>query len=195
MYGRKAAQLLKELVSGEPGQLTGFNNDLFGQVIDECEGHNHDLTTMLSKAQVEGSSNPTTKKADHNGALIHHLSLVRNKRCLMAYVYNRAEIIQNLGWTINLPEDIAEKLSSSEKEYHKQHMKNLQTYSTALDIELGLDMVPPKDPYIKVRVLEDIGDVVLSDQVANFAKHAILFLKRTDAEQFIFEGKMEELAS
>lgn len=46
-------------------------------------------------------------------------------------------------------------------------------------------MIPPKDPYIKVRVLEEIGNVVLSDQVANLAHHAILFLKRTDAEQYI----------
>lgn len=46
-------------------------------------------------------------------------------------------------------------------------------------------MVPPKDPYIKVRVLEEIGNVVLSDQVANLARHAILFLRRTDAEQYI----------
>lgn len=47
------------------------------------------------------------------------------------------------------------------------------------------DMVPPKDPYIKVRVLDDIGTVVLSDQLANLARHAILFLRRTDAEHYI----------
>lgn len=47
------------------------------------------------------------------------------------------------------------------------------------------DMVPPKDPYIKVRVLDEIGNVVLSDQLANLARHAILFLRRTDAEQYI----------
>lgn len=46
-------------------------------------------------------------------------------------------------------------------------------------------MVPPKDPYIKVRVLDDIGEVALSDQVANLAQHAIMFLRRTDAEQYI----------
>lgn len=45
--------------------------------------------------------------------------------------------------------------------------------------------MPPKDPYIKVRVLDDIGNVVLSDQLANLARHAILFLRRTDAEQYI----------
>ena len=50
------------------------------------------------------------------------------------------------------------------------------------------DMVPPKDPYIKVRVLEDIGNVLLSDQSANLARHAILFLRRTDAEQYISQA-------
>lgn len=50
---------------------------------------------------------------------------------------------------------------------------------------LSQDMVPPKDPYVKVRVLDDIGEVVLSDQVANLARHAMLFLRRTDAEQYI----------
>ena len=46
-------------------------------------------------------------------------------------------------------------------------------------------MVPPKDPYIQVRVLEDIGEVLLSDQSANLARHSMHFLKRIDAEQFI----------
>ena len=48
-------------------------------------------------------------------------------------------------------------------------------------------MVPPKDPYIQVRVLDDIGEgIVLSDdKTANFTRHSMHFLKRTDAEQFI----------
>lgn len=48
-------------------------------------------------------------------------------------------------------------------------------------------MVPPKDPYIQVRVLDDIGEgIVLSDdKTANFAPYSMHFLKRTDAEPFI----------
>lgn len=46
-------------------------------------------------------------------------------------------------------------------------------------------MIPPKDPYIKVRVLDDMGKVLLGDQVAILARHAIMFLRRTDAEQYI----------
>jgi len=55
-------------------------------------------------------------------------------------------------------------------------------------------MVPPKDPYIKVRVLDDIGDGILlsDDKTANFACHSMHLLKRTDAEQFISRVKCLE---
>ena len=46
-------------------------------------------------------------------------------------------------------------------------------------------MVPPKDPYIQVRVLDDIGVVLSDDKTTNFARHSMHSLKRTDAEQFI----------
>ncbi|KAG5537586.1 hypothetical protein RHGRI_024889 [Rhododendron griersonianum] len=135
----------------------------------------------------EGLDNQTARNADHFGALIHHLSLVRNKRCLMAYVYNRAEVIRSLGWIKEapLPEEIQEKLGSSEKDYSQNHSATIRSYQLEMDIDLAVDMVPPKDPYIKVRVLEDIGSVALSDQIANLARHAILFLRRTDAETYI----------
>ncbi|PSS17873.1 DNA replication complex GINS protein [Actinidia chinensis var. chinensis] len=195
MYGKKACELVKEFSSSEPGQLSAFNSNLFAQVIEECNFHFHQLQSLLSKMQEEGSDNQTAKNADHFGALIHHLSLVRNKRCLMAYVHNRAEVIRCLGWMIEppLPEEIQEKLSSSEKEYSKTHSATIKSYQSEMDLDLAVDMVPPKDPYIKVRVLDDIGNVALSDQIANLARHAILFLRRTDAETYISQGLMEEL--
>lgn len=48
-------------------------------------------------------------------------------------------------------------------------------------------MVPPKDPYIKVRVLTDMGGVILGDHNINCARHAIMFLRRTDAEEYIIK--------
>ena len=54
--------------------------------------------------------------------------------------YNRAEVIQSLGWTIKcgLPEEIEEKLSNSEKEYFKNHSATLRSYMKELDIDLGV---------------------------------------------------------
>ncbi|XP_058205083.1 uncharacterized protein LOC131319009 [Rhododendron vialii] len=195
MYAKKACELVKEFSSSESGQLLAFNSDVFAQVIEECNTHFSQLQSLLSKMQEEGLDNQTARNADHFGALIHHLSLVRNKRCLMAYVYNRAEVIRSLGWMKEapLPEEIQEKLSSSEKDYSQNHSATIRSYQLEMDIDLAVDMVPPKDPYIKVRVLEDIGSVALSDQIANLARHAILFLRRTDAETYISQGLMEEL--
>ncbi|KAK8641783.1 hypothetical protein V6N13_011157 [Hibiscus sabdariffa] len=135
--------------------------------------------------QEEGLEVQTTKIADHYRALIHHLSLIRNKCCLMAYVYNRAEIIRDLAWKVGLlhelPRDIKEKFCNSEEQYFKDHSKSLKTYMSQPSLEVNVDTVPPKDPFIKVGVIEDLGNgIILSDKSVNFACHSMHFLKRTD---------------
>ncbi|KAL4643996.1 hypothetical protein ACB092_02G131700 [Castanea dentata] len=171
MYGRKACQLVKELASGEKA-------DLFDQVIAECSQHHLDLQSLIRKMQEEGLDVQTTRNADHYGALTHHLFLVRNKCCLMAYV---------LIWKVGpvLPQEIQEKLSHTEEDHFKKHAGTLQSYMSRLDLDLTVDMVPLKDPYIQVRVLDNFGVVLSDDKTTNFARHSMHFLKRTDAEQFI----------
>lgn len=195
MYGRRAYQLVKELSSCEKGQLNAFNSDMFDQVTKECSVHHLELQSLIRKIQEEGLDSQTTRNPDHFGALIHHLALIRNKRCLMAYAYNRADIIRSLRWMVGpvLPSEIQEKLNFSEEEYFKNHSAALDSYMSELELDLTVDFVPPKDPYIQVRVLDDIGEVLLSDKSANLTRHSIHFLKRTDAEQFISQGLMEEL--
>ncbi|KAF6140049.1 hypothetical protein GIB67_001790 [Kingdonia uniflora] len=196
MYGRRGTQLLKELSSCETGQLPALNTDTFDEVIKECKAHSSEVQSLTGKIQEEGLDLATTRNADYFGAAIHHYSIIRNKRCLMAYMYNRAEIIQSLRWKVGriLPQEISVKLNHSEEEYFKNHSSALESYMSDLELDLTVDMVPPKDPYIKVRVLDDIGTLLLSDQSPNLARHSIHFLKRTDAEQFISQGLMEELS-
>ncbi|TYI81138.1 hypothetical protein E1A91_D05G134600v1 [Gossypium mustelinum] len=199
MHGRKAYQLVKEFAGSEKGHLKIFNEELFERVAEECNEHHNALQSLIRKMQEEGLEVQTARNADHYGALVHHLSLIRNKRCLMAYVYNRAEIIRDLAWKVGLlhelPCEIKEKFSDSEEQYFKDHSKSLKMYMSQLSLDVN-DMVPPKDPYIKVRVLEGLGSgIILSDKSANFASHSMHFLKRTDAEQYIARGLMEELIS
>ena len=127
--------------------------------------------------------------------------------------YNRAEVIQSFRWNVGpvLPHDIQEKLHFSEKEYFKNHSAAIKSYISEMDIDLTVvwcfsisyiflgmrqiyqtfytfflqDMVPPKDPYIQVRVVEDIGEVYLGDHSVSLTKNSLHFLRRTDAEQFI----------
>lgn len=194
MYGRRAYQLLNELAISEKGQLAQFNNNDFDHVIKECKEHYTNLESLLKKNADENLGTEITRKEDHFGATIHHLSITRNKRCLMAYVYNRGEIIQNLRWKIGreLPQEIQEKISLSEKEYFKSHSAAIESYMSELDLDLTLDMVPPKDPYVRVRVLSDIGEVCLDDHEISLTQNSLHFIKRTDAEPFISQGLMEE---
>ncbi|CAA7022930.1 unnamed protein product [Microthlaspi erraticum] len=199
MYGRKGYQLVKDFASGEKGQLKPFNSKLFDETVEECDQNHHLIQSLIRKMQQEGLDVQNNRNADHYGALVHHLSLIRNKRCLMAYVYNRVEIVRDLAWRVglellDLPSEIQEKLTTLEKEYFKNHSVAIKTYMGKVGIELNVDMVPPKDPYIKVRVLDDIDEgIVLGDKVTNFSRHSMHFVKRTDAEPYISRGQMEEL--
>lgn len=194
MFGRRASQLLRELASCEPGQLTAYNTDTFEQVIKECNEHNLQLQSLIRKIEDANLDIQTTRNEDHFGAVIHHLSLARNKRCLMSYMYNRAEIIQSLRWKIGpvLPLEIQEKLNYSEEEYYKNHSTALEAYMSQLDLDLTVDMVPPKDPYIRVKVLDNIGEVCLGDHTISLTPQSLHFIKRVDAEPFISQGLMEE---
>ncbi|KAJ0231020.1 Partner of SLD five 1 [Hirschfeldia incana] len=200
MYGRKGYQLVKDFASGEKGQLKPFNSKLFDETIEECEQNHHLIQSLMRKMQRQGLEVPNNRNADHYGALVHHLSLIRNKRCLMSYVHNRAEIVRDLAWRVGLelpylPPEILEKLTTLEKEYFKNHSVAITSYMGKAGIELNVDMVPPKDPYIKVRVVGDIDDqgIMMNDKATNFARHSMHFLKRTDAEPYIARGQMEEL--
>ncbi|CAN8291329.1 unnamed protein product [Cochlearia groenlandica] len=201
MYGRKGYQLLKDFARGEKGQIKPFNSKLFDETVEECDQNHHLIQSLIRKMQQEGLDVHNNRNADHYGALIHHLSLIRNKRCLMAYVYNRAEIVRDLVWRVglelvDLPSEIQEKLTALEKEYFKNHSVAIKTYMGKLELELNVDMVPPKDPYIKVRVKEDIDDdIVLNGKTTNLPINSMHFLKRTDAEPYIARGQMEELTS
>ncbi|XP_057869859.2 uncharacterized protein LOC131076606 isoform X2 [Cryptomeria japonica] len=108
--------------------------------------------------------------------------------------YNRAQIIQSLRWKLGavVPQEIQEKLSYSEKEYFKNYSEILGSHMSDLDLDLTVDMIPPKDPYIRVRVVDDIGEVLLDDQSTSLVRNSVHLMKRTEAEAFVSQGSMEE---
>ena len=62
------------------------------------------------------------------------------------------------------------------------HRKNYSFFLKNIYIQ---DASPPKDPYIQVRVLDDIGEVLLGDQSTSLLRNSIHFVKRTEAESLI----------
>lgn len=54
-------------------------------------------------------------------------------------------------------------------------------------------MQPPKDLLIEVRVLEDCGKVLTDSGPVSLDRGSMLFLRRSQVESFIKEGKVEHI--
>ena len=55
----------------------------------------------------------------------------------------------------------------------------------------GQDKIPPKDPFIEVRVLKDYGEITTDSGTVNLQKNTVHFLRRSDVELLIRQGVLE----
>ena len=62
-----------------------------------------------------------------------------------------------------MPESLLDKISPAELEYFKSYVDAIDTYNKSLsslnNIDLTLDLAPPKDLFIEVRIKEDYGEI------------------------------------
>jgi len=125
-----------------------------------------------------------------------HQCLNRNQRYIDSYLHNRLVKIRNLRWETGpvLPVSLRhDTLSAREKEYFAQYNNLLTEYIDSIDLDLTVDLEPPKDLYIEVRVLLSCGKIMTESGPVSLDKGSIHFLKRSDVEQFIREGKVEHV--
>ena len=139
----------------------------------EVRDLNKEVTDTLQHG-FDASADPGAATA----ILISHLSMRRNKRCLLAYHRVRAEKLEEMCWN---GQDILDQpvqgegdaqqafggsassqnsLSPEEEEYFRQYNDMLASYKGQwTDIDLTGSLVPPKDLFIDVRVLKDAGEI------------------------------------
>uniref|UniRef100_A0A672K213 DNA replication complex GINS protein PSF1 n=1 Tax=Sinocyclocheilus grahami TaxID=75366 RepID=A0A672K213_SINGR len=116
---------------------------------------NETITVVLfcvcrNEAKTEGKSEliPSIK--------FRHSCLLRNQRCIAAYLYDRLLRIRALRWEYGsvLPTAIRFHMCAEEMEWFNQYKKSLATYMRSIGGEEGLDitqdMKPPKSLYIQV---------------------------------------------
>ncbi|XP_075396281.1 DNA replication complex GINS protein PSF1-like [Tenrec ecaudatus] len=103
----------------------------------------------VNEAKSDGRSNliPTIK--------FRHCSLLRNRRCTIAYLYDRLLRIRALRWEYGsvLPNPLRFHMSAEEIEWFNCYKKSLATYMRSLGGNEGLDitqdMKPPKAYILK----------------------------------------------
>ncbi|CAD1475791.1 unnamed protein product, partial [Heterotrigona itama] len=140
---------------------------------------------------------------DNNMALLpsvqlRHLALKRNKRCILAYIYNRMKKLKELRWELGsiLPPEINTNLINAEVQWFQSYNKSLAKYMRSLGEDQGFNlttnMVPPKTPYVEVKCVEDFGKLELDDgQVILLKKNTYHLLPRSVCEPLIRQGILE----
>lgn len=91
---------------------------------------------------------------------LRHEALSRNKRCVLAYLYNRLQKIRQTRWEFGsiLPPEIKSLFSEPEVQWFASYSKCLATYMRSIGDSHGLnltsDITPPKTLYIEVLICD-----------------------------------------
>lgn len=128
-------------------------------------------SSNLQSSQIKSSFNPSEDPATACSLMVNHLSMRRNKRCLLAYHRTRTDKLEEMIWngqdvlaarpasTISGPgNDATSSLSAEEEQYVHQYSELLAQYKGQwTDIDLTGSLEPPQDIFVDVRVLRDAG--------------------------------------
>uniref|UniRef100_A0A2P2I8F2 DNA replication complex GINS protein PSF1 n=1 Tax=Hirondellea gigas TaxID=1518452 RepID=A0A2P2I8F2_9CRUS len=192
MLADKALELIRELDRTQNGQLPAFNEDIIRQVLEEIN--------TLFEHNVRDINNLPTDGSLVAGIHLRHAALERNKRCLLAYLYNRLERIKGMRWQLGsiLPADVKGNMCEPELEWFKQYSASVATYMRSLGEGQGLDLTqdlkPPKSLYIEVRCLQDYGEFELDEgDVVLLSMDSTHYLPMAHCQHLIRQGVLQHV--
>lgn len=160
--------------------LPPYQTEIVRAVTREVRDLEKDVTDLLEPFQ--GSFDPAADQAVACTLLVNHLSMRRNKRCLLAYHRTRTDKLEELVWNGSDIVDLSgqqvreasasngappaggdgstSSLSPQEEEYVRQYSDLLAAFKGQwTDIDLTGSLQPPRDLFIDVRVLKDAGEI------------------------------------
>lgn len=150
---------------------------------------------LLQNSRDTSSDNPSRP-----AIMLRHNALERNKRCLLAYINDRAKKINEMRWQFGpvLPSEIRSQMCETELAYFNQYNKDLATYMRSVGdgsgIDLTIDQAPPKSLYIEVKCLQDYGEMETEEgNIIMLRKNTQHFLPRTQCEPLIRQGILEQV--
>ncbi|CAM1506777.1 Fc.00g064180.m01.CDS01 [Cosmosporella sp. VM-42] len=195
--------------------LPPYQTEIVRAVTREVRDLDKDVSELLEPFQ--GSFDPTADQAIACTLLVNHLSMRRNKRCLLAYHRTRTDKLEELVWNgadvVDLSgqqvRDVAgtshgastgagdsatSSLSPQEEEYVRQYSDLLAAYKGQwTDIDLTGSLEPPRDLFIDVRVLKDAGEIQTEYGAITLTKNSQFYVRQGDVERLIAQGYLQKL--
>lgn len=199
--GDLATQLVTESRrSTATDTLFKYNDPLVRSIIREQRG---------LEAIVQAAIDAMPPRDDDEGevlpasVVIHQTTILRNKRCLLAYHQHRMDFLKSLYWNLGgaLPPllsnpAIRAALAPHEvdflREYNTMVVDFRSDFTDELDITSGI-MNPPKDIHVLVRVVRDCGVIQTEAGAIDFQKGQRFLVRRADIEHLIVQGYLEEV--
>jgi GINS complex subunit 1 len=199
MLCSKSFELIKHLdmSSSNTHELAPYNDDCVRYAIEECD-------TLYNQNQVDVRSVMDGDSSNIPAIQMRHAALLRNRRCLLTYVYKRMNWIADLRFelaSVILPRSIQASMSELERQWFHNYSKTLANYMKAplehakYEIDLTQYTKPPKDLYIHVRCLQDYGEYELSDDghVVTLNKDSQHYVLASDVDDLIRQGILEHI--
>lgn len=173
--------------------------------------YNSSSTQSSDGSQIKSSFNPADDPATACALLVNHLSMRRNKRCLLAYHKTRTDKLEEMCWQSLDVSDLQQastgasasggqngatsSLSAEEEQYVHQYSDLLAAYKGQwTDIDLTGSLEPPKDIFIDVRVLKDAGEIQTEYGSITLTKNSQFYVRQGDVERLIQQGYLQRLS-
>ncbi|XP_054719563.1 DNA replication complex GINS protein PSF1-like isoform X2 [Uloborus diversus] len=172
---------------------TRKHDEVLRQVFEE-------MKALFEENQVDVNASISGEMQYHAAVQLRHSVLLRNKRCVLTYLYNRLQMIRDIRWGFGavLPADVRSCLSEAEVNWFNTYNRSVASYMTSIGgvgVDLFLNLQPPKSLYIQVRCLCDYGDFETSDgNTVVLSKNSTHFLQRADCEKLIHQGILEHIS-
>ncbi|KAI1333428.1 DNA replication complex GINS protein PSF1 [Xylariaceae sp. FL0255] len=214
MYGDLGNKLVQQAKRTQNlAHLPPYQTELVRAVTREVRDLDKDVAALLEPFQ--GSFHPADDQATACTLLVNHLSMRRNKRCLLAYHHTRTDRLEELVWKGYDVVDLAGQqvrdgantsnaangdsntgsLSPQEEDYVRQYSDLLAAYKGQwTDIDLTGSLEPPRDLFIDVRVLKDAGEIQTEYGAINLTKNSQFYVRQGDVERLIAQGYLQKLS-
>jgi len=190
--GEAGTALVLELKQAE--YITNFNDELVRKVIKETnEMYEAIETTIREVKQKQSNGDDDDNSSDQYAAslLVEWLTILRNKRCALAYLMNRLNRLKKIWWQSGsiMASALKEKLSSSEIGWYQEYDMLMANYMKETGLLVSDDQAPPKSLFVEVRCMDDVGDIVTdSGEVIQLHKNTAHYLPRANVQQLIRQG-------
>ncbi|KAJ6638997.1 DNA replication complex GINS protein PSF1 [Pseudolycoriella hygida] len=193
MFGEQAFELIKELERNSEN-LPPFNDEIVRGVLDE-------INAIFEENRKDANTvNETGDRSLIPLLMYRDASLYRNKRCVLAYLYNRLKRIKEMRWQfgVAIPNEIKSNLCEPEIQWFNAYTQNLGTYMRSIGDDIGLNLTdnvgPPKSLYVEVRCVTDYGKYELENgDVILLRENSQHYLPRVECEPLIRQGILEHL--